>query len=119
MTEEVEGLEDHAHLAAHSIDVPVTGQRNAVHGYPAIFAGFQPVDAAQQRGFAGARGADDHHHLAPLDIQAHASQGMHPAEVFMHIFNADNGVCQLLPLEFSFLFYPVYDARREQGHDQV
>ena len=61
MREQVELLEHHADIAPDGVDVlQVVGQFNAIDDDLAALMLLQPVDAADQRGFAGAgRAADD------------------------------------------------------------
>ena len=51
----------------------------------------QAVEAAQQRGFAGSRGADDAHGLAFRDVERDAAQDFRFAEGFVDVFDADVG----------------------------
>ena len=50
------------------------------------------VEAAQQRGLAGARGAQQHRELAPLKVQGGRVQRSHTARKSdMHIVHLDHG----------------------------
>ena len=54
MRKEIELLKDHADVAPHLVDLSdVAGQLDAVDDDPAALMGFEPVDAADQRRFAG------------------------------------------------------------------
>ena len=69
--EEVEVLEHHAHLLAHSVDVGI------VHLHPFKLDGagggdLQPVQAPQKGGLAAAGGADQAHHVAAVDVDIDA-----------------------------------------------
>ena len=69
--EEVEVLEHHAHLLAHSVDVGI------VHLHPFKLDGagggdLQPVQAAQKGGLAAAGGSDQAHHVAAVDVDVDA-----------------------------------------------
>jgi hypothetical protein len=72
--EQVEALEDHAHVLAqfaHGRRV-VVQQRLAVHRQAAALEHLQPVDAAQQRALARAALADDGDHFTTLHLQVDA-----------------------------------------------
>ncbi len=88
---QVEGLENHAHLGAHGVDVLGGVQRDAVHDDFSAFKDFQPVDAAQQGRFPGPRWTDDDDHLAFLDVQANAFQGMDLAKKLVNVLDLNNG----------------------------
>ena len=65
MREQVEVLEHHADFAAHFVDaLEVGGQLDAVDDDLALLVLFEPVDAADQRRFARARGPGDDDALA-------------------------------------------------------
>ena len=69
--EEVEVLEHHAHLLAHSVDVGIVH----LHAFKLDGAGggdLQPVQAAQEGGLAAAGGADQTHHVAAVDVDVDA-----------------------------------------------
>jgi hypothetical protein len=78
---QVEGLEHHADAPAHGVQVGVRRQDVAPFedDLPARWF-FQPVAAAQQRGLAGSRRADDEHQLAGGHGQVHAVQHLGVAE---------------------------------------
>ncbi len=68
-------------------------ERDAVDDDRPLVVLLQPVDAAQQRGLAGARGPDDDHHLALLDVEADAAQGVDVApEVLVNVVDLDDGL---------------------------
>ena len=52
----------------------------------------QQINASQEGGFAVTGGADDAHHLAPVDFQIDAFQHMEGTKGFFQIFNFDNGI---------------------------
>ena len=70
--EEVEGLEDHAHLGAEPREVHVgRGDALAVHQDLALLDGLEPIDAADEGALAGAGRPAHHDDLAPRHRQAH------------------------------------------------
>ena len=93
--EEVEVLEDHAHLLAVEVDV-VLGVRDVgpVQADGAAGGDLQKVQAAEEGGLAGAGGPDDHHHLAFADVGADAVQGLDlPALiVFLQVLHLNEGI---------------------------
>ena len=95
MGEEVEVLEDHAHLLAVEVDV-VLGVRDVgpVQADGAAGGDLQKVQAAEEGGLAGTGGSDDHHHLAPVDVGIHAVQGLDlPALiVFLQVLHLNEGI---------------------------
>ena len=64
-------LERHAHLLAHMVNV-VVGHSLAVEDDLAAVRLFQPVQAAQERGFAAAGGADQADHIAAVNVNVDA-----------------------------------------------
>ena len=86
MGEQVKVLKHHAHLLPVQVDVHrLAGQIHAVKVDGAGGGLLQQVQAAQQGGLAAAGGADNGHHLAPLDLQAAVVQCVHRAVViFLH-----------------------------------
>jgi hypothetical protein len=75
--EQVELLEHHADFLADLVDgLHVVGQFDAVDDQTALLVLFQPVDAADQRGLARARGAADHDALALGHVQVDVAQHM-------------------------------------------
>ena len=71
--EEVEVLEHHAHLLADGVDVVVI-HLHALKFDAAAGGDLQPVQAAQEGGFAAARGADGADHVAAVDVDVDALQ---------------------------------------------
>ena len=71
--EEVEVLEHHAHLLADRVDVVVV-HLHALKFDAAAGGDLQPVQAAQEGGFAAARGADKADHVAAVDVDVDAPQ---------------------------------------------
>ena len=54
MRKEIELLKDHADVAPHVVDLSeVARQLDAVDDDPAALMGFEPVEAADERGLAG------------------------------------------------------------------
>ena len=71
--EEVEVLEHHAHLLADGVDVVVV-HLHTLKFDAAAGGDLQPVQAAQEGGFAAARGADEADHVAAVDVDVDAPQ---------------------------------------------
>ena len=71
--EEVEVLEHHAHLLAHSVDVGFI-HLGALKFDAAGGGDLQPVQAAQEGGLAAAGGADQADHVAAVDVDINALQ---------------------------------------------
>ena len=71
--EQVEVLEHHAHLLAHSVDVGFV-HLGAFKFDAAGGGNLQPVQAAQKGGFAAAGGADQADHVAAVNINIDALQ---------------------------------------------
>ena len=91
MREQVELLEHHADLAADRRDVPrVLVQLDAVDDDPALVVLLQPVDAADQRRFAGSRRAADHHPLALRDVEVDVAQHVDVAEPLVDALQFDD-----------------------------
>ena len=84
--EQVEMLEHHAHLLAHMVNV-VVGDFLAVEDDMAAVRLLQTVQAAQERGFSAARGADQHNAVALVDGQVHALEHLQAAVVLLQSFN--------------------------------
>jgi hypothetical protein len=88
---EVERLEHHADAAAHGVDVdPGRHEVHALDPDRARRRLFQAVAAAQQRGFARARGADDEDQLASGDLEVDALENLEVAERLMESGNLEN-----------------------------
>ena len=73
MREQVEVLEHHAHLLAHSVDVGFI-HLGALKFDAAGGGNLQPVQAAQKGRFAAAGGADQADHIAAVNININALQ---------------------------------------------
>ena len=74
MREEVELLEHHAHVATDAVDIGLgVGDGLAVDENLAGGGLLEAVQAAQERGLAGAGGADDADHLSLLDVDVDAA----------------------------------------------
>ena len=86
MGEQVKLLEHHAHFAgnaAHIIFVDIfcagsgfSAQRLAINDNTALIDGLKLIQAAQQRAFATAGGADDGNYFALVDLQIDALQDL-------------------------------------------
>jgi hypothetical protein len=90
MREEIVALENDADILAQFAQmfrVPV--EHMSGHLDPAGLAGFQAVDAAQQRALAGAGAPDDGDDLACLDAQRHTLEHLDRAKALVDIFNDD------------------------------
>ena len=93
--EEVEVLEHHAHLLAHSVDVGI------VHLHPFKLDGagggnLQAVQAAQKGGLAAAGGSDQADHVAAVDVDINALQHVQRGGGLLcaRLFFAAVGFCQ-------------------------
>ena len=71
--EQVEVLEHHAHLLAHSVDVGFV-HLSALELHGAAGGDLQPVQAAQEGRFSAAGGADQADHIAAVNININALQ---------------------------------------------
>lgn len=93
--EEVEVLEHHAHLLAHSVDVGFV-HLGALKFDAAGGGDLQPVQAAQKGGFAAAGGADQADHVAAVDIDINALQHVQSGGGLLCalLFFAAVGLCQ-------------------------
>ena len=92
-------LEHHAHLLAHMVDV-VVGDFLAVEDDVAAVRLFQPVQAAQERGFTAAGGAYQHNTVALVDRQINTLEHLQAAVVLFQSFNVDHfapASSQILP----------------------
>src|SRR5581483_10712872 len=101
MREQVEALEHHANLAALARDVALgvldelavalaIADQMAVHQDATLLDLLQMVDAADEGGLAGARRADDHHHLALFHLQRDVLENLVLAEPFADAGRLDN-----------------------------
>ena len=73
--EQVVGLEDHPHPAPDPARVhPRVGDLLVLEPDAAVVDGLQQVQAAQQRGLAAARGADQADHVVRRDVEADVAQ---------------------------------------------
>ena len=89
--EEVEVLEDHAHLAADGVDIHLgVGDDGAVKGDGALGGLLQQVEAAQEGGLSGAGGSDDDHLLPLADGLGDVIQHQIPPEALGQMFNGDH-----------------------------
>jgi hypothetical protein len=84
--EEIVRLEDDANLRPDLADVgAVVIQPHPVHPDLAGLDGLEVVEAPEQRALAGAARPDDHHDLAPCDIEAHVVEHVETAEVLVDV----------------------------------
>jgi hypothetical protein len=89
--EQVERLEDHPDLTAHSGDVAnVIGELDAVHEDLATLVLLQAVDRPDEGRLAGPRGAEDDDHLAGPDGQVDPPQNVELAEPFVDVARNDD-----------------------------
>ena len=94
-------LEHHADVAADFVDFfQIVGQLSAVHDYLALLMLFQPVDAADQRRFAGTGWPANHDALAAPDFQVDVAQHVKLAVPLVHGDDLDGG----------FVFRRVHDV---------
>ena len=92
MRKQVEGLKQHADLAAHLVDIlQVVGEFDAIDDNIALLMLLQPVDATHQRGFAGAGRAADNDALATRHLQVNVLQYMKRAEPFVYGTHLNDG----------------------------
>ena len=95
-------LEHHAHLLAVLVDVHL--YRFALRIFYLLFCDIHPIEddgaaggllqqvqAAEERGLAGTGGADDHHHVALVNVHRDAVQGLDgaPVVVFLQVLDLD------------------------------
>ncbi|MPN13372.1 hypothetical protein SDC9_160693 [bioreactor metagenome] len=100
MGKQVKVLEHHAHLLTVLINVqlhrlpvlslrPGLGDIHTVKDDGALRRFLQQVQAAKERGLSGAGGADDHHHVAPVNIHRHVVQRLDGASVVVFFQSGD------------------------------
>ena len=96
VVEEIEGLEDHADVGAvfGGVDA-LAGDVFAVVEDLAARRGLEQVDAAQERRFAGAGGADDGDDVALADGKVDIAQDLVRAEGLAQVPDLKNVVCHL------------------------
>ena len=96
VVEEVEGLEDHADVGAvfGGVDA-LAGDVFAVVEDLAARRRLEQVDAAQERRFAGAGGADDGDDIALADGKVDIAQDLVRAEGLAQVPDLKNVVCHL------------------------
>ena len=93
VVEEIEALEHHADFLPQGVQVHA--QVHEVLPVKPDAAGIgllQQVDAAQQRRFSRAGGADDAHHLAAVYLQIDAFEHLQVAEGLFQAFDAQHGL---------------------------
>ena len=91
VVEQVKALEHHADALAQAVQVGVQ-VRQVLAAEPDVAAVrlLQQVQAAKQRGLAGAGGADDAHHLALLHVQVDALEDLQGAKGLFQSMNGKN-----------------------------
>ena len=93
MREEVEVLEHHADLAPDLVDaLEVVGELDAVDDDLAGLMLLEPVDAADHRRLARARGPADHDALAAHHLEVDVLQHVEIAVPFVHVDDLDRDV---------------------------
>ncbi len=93
MRKQIERLEHHADLAPDTIESP--GARADLHAVEGDVSGLMVlklVDAADQRGLAGAGRAAQHDALAPAHAQRDVVQRTEGAEIFFDAIHRDDAV---------------------------
>ena len=96
MREEIEMLEHHAHLLAVEVNIAaLIGDIDAVKENLSARRNLQQVEAAQERGLAGAGRADDDHDFTLFDIDRNAVErldGGRAGKMLFQILNLDQNV---------------------------
>jgi len=69
----------------------VMSELNTIHDDRAALVFLQAVEGADEGRLARAGGAEDHDHLALLDLHRDALQGVEAAEPFVHVSTDDDG----------------------------
>ncbi len=93
MREQIELLEHHADLAPHLMDVAqIAREFDSVNEDPAALMRLEPVDAADQRRFAGSRRPADDDAFAALDVKVDIAQRMVVAEPLIYADHRDGGI---------------------------
>ena len=101
--EQLVALEHHADPLAQLGEVfAAVGNGLTAQTHTAALGGLQTVQAAQQRAFAAARGADHHDDLTGLDSKADIVQHRGLAVGFDQMFNGQNRFCHTRSLPFLF-----------------
>ena len=121
MREQVEALEHDADVAAQRVEVDA-GAADAVvvQADLAALDRLQAVDAAQQRGLAAARGADQADDLVRLDVEAEALEHLEGAVALVDVLDLDQGHQPPRVRRWSRSMQPVDEARLRDGdqHEQ-
>ena len=100
--EEVEVLEHHAHFPTDHVDVRLwVGDDLAVKGDGAGGGFFQQVQTAQERGFAGAGGADDDHFVPGVNVFGNVLENQMVAEGFAQMLNVYHFDAASFPVNFA------------------
>src|ERR1700722_14981567 len=93
MRKQVELLEHHPDLAPHQVDGPgIAVEQRALDQDTALLVGFQMIEAANQRRFAGTRRSAQDDLLACADRQIDAGQGLEIAKPLVHALHDDHGL---------------------------
>ena len=93
VVEKVEALKHHADLLPQGVEVDLEVHEILPVEPDVAGIGFlQQIDAAQQRGLAGAGRADDAHDLAAVDLQVDALEHVEVAEGLFELFDFDDGI---------------------------
>ena len=91
VVEQVEGLEDHAHLLAQFRGVDFAVEHFLAINDDAAPGGLlQQVQAAQESALTGAGGADDGDDFALLDVQVHITQNIQIIEALLKVFDLNH-----------------------------
>ncbi|MNC47769.1 hypothetical protein D3C75_968500 [compost metagenome] len=92
MRKQVVGLKDHScllakrqHRALRNFAVRRKVELNVIQRNAPAIRQLQKIEAAQQRGFAGSRRANNHQHLTMLNVEIDALQYLQRTEGFMQI----------------------------------
>ena len=89
-------LEHHAHLGTGGIDI-LFGHFLPIQENMPAGGFFQPVQAAQEGGFAAAGRAYQADHVSLFDIQADAVQHGQLSETLFQVFNGDHSASASFP----------------------
>ena len=90
---QVKALKHHAEMFAQLVDVGAAARDfDAVDRDRALVGVFQCVDAAQHRGFARTRRAQNHHFFAAVHIKVDALENLQIAEMLVQPADADHDV---------------------------
>ena len=101
-------LEDHANALADGAQVTLTAPDDilAVDHDPAFIRPFQPVQAAQQRGFAGTGSPDHAEHLATLEREGNIGERLGLPKPAAETLDRHQGGCVRRPRHRDRLTMP-------------